>query len=1497
MTKQQILKLTGLSEAEFYAKYPTKEAFYKAYPNAKKKMERGGSLPTAGTSAASLNADKFRTKTRLETEAEAGLRGLAEGLGAFMPGQSAMIEAGKNKMQESGLKLSKGPASTIGQGIGTAIGTGATMVMQAAGAGAFGGAGGAGSTVKTGIPSTGKPTGQFAPNLIQSGFNAQDALKKVQQIQNGTATSYIPGMYNTGVYTAMNGGMYRDGGVMNNSGNLGLTDLKGPSHADGGITLNEDVEVEGKETIYTPERYVFSEVMKASKNALKDAGLSPSYAGKSYSSISRSFKNSVDTLRGSEDKLAQRAVDQKLKKLIDAHEVDREMKRQREARNVVASTPEERAGGYNMFPNAESIMFPGQGQATVVPADNQMPIEVTGADGSQQVLTNSPIQTQAPFMERRMAAGGMLKRADGSYSKRGLWDNIRAKAAANRRAGKKGKKPTKAMLEQERKIKAAEKAMGGYYYAQGGYLMGDGSDQEDGSFWRSNDDRSYMYGGDLMNYPQEMAEGGKLPKGILRARLESHMSPSEVDNYMESYAYGGNLGRPNYEMYVNSPSYFRAEGGSFDNPGFKALPTYVQNKIKSNMAYGGQIFLDGGPTSKNNSLKEYNDFKAHVEKARQAIGTNDAKTLKQLGLVNPYNSNDLAKDFGELQKLRKKAGLGVSEEAKILFPHIGQQIRGTLNDWFGTNYNYGGMYDDGGSYMDDVMSNMEGMEDVDLMEEMDMNEPTEFKDGGGYRVYRTRERKGKTHKVVGPGGKVKYFGDPNLGERSKSKYGKKAFYARHRKNLAKNPFFRAYARATWETGGEFGSPDNNYYYGDANGSYLTAMNYGGMYADGGMMANPEAQGGADQQLQQIMQAVVQMLQQGTEPTEIVKALIQEGLAEEAAAQIVGSIVQEMQGAPQQQEMPMEEQAMMGMQQGSPQMGAPMMEMGGMMEYKAGGIHIDPSKRGTFTAAATKHGMGVQEFARKVLSAPEGKYSAAMRKKANFARNASKWKHAMGGPLMYQQNFGVIPGSGFVSTEADPNSYDRIMDIVGNTLATEDKLGYPNLGFTSLPAGTYKNTPEDIEKAKLRGLDYFSKYKLTELPPSQQAMAYDFAFNSEDPRASMIVAAGKMTPAEKLEMYKLGTDASGNPIWNKNPRTGKAMLVPEKVETAWQKYGKDVTAMGESLNDPFTIEKKRSYGNNPEWHKRADETQQFAKKYFSNPVANQSPVPATTGGAAVNQGLPLDNSTLNFTPSTDTLGVKPYMPAAYRPTISGDPTGGQGVDPNAPLTANVKPYSSSIAPYIVGGIGSAIGPIANMIAAAAIPDATYTPAAKFKKLGYTPVALARRQGNEAIANMRESARLASGTAAQLLGYNAVVGPSYFTKLAEGLAKTRYGIDAANVEIANQEALNKQAVAQYNADLKDKSTAQRWNLGLAGAQGIGTGIQGLTRDLSARSREDEMLRNMSTKDFSNVQFIPDPNRPGYFKATPSYTGSAIYTNAAGKRVIQGPDGREYEIKVQQ
>jgi len=44
----------------------------------------------------------------------------------------------------------------------------------------------------------------------------------------------------------------------------------------------------------------------------------------------------------------------------------------------------------------------------------------------------------------------MMKRADGSYSRHGLWDSIRENKGS-------GKKPTSEMLKQEKKIKKEEK--------------------------------------------------------------------------------------------------------------------------------------------------------------------------------------------------------------------------------------------------------------------------------------------------------------------------------------------------------------------------------------------------------------------------------------------------------------------------------------------------------------------------------------------------------------------------------------------------------------------------------------------------------------------------------------------------------------------------------------------------------------------------------------------------------------------------------------------------------------------------------------------------------------------------------------------------------------------------------------------------------------------------------------------------------------------------------
>ena len=76
--------------------------------------------------------------------------------------------------------------------------------------------------------------------------------------------------------------------------------------------------------------------------------------------------------------------------------------------------------------------------------DTVSPPKVTSSDRMNSIINN------ANKNMKKKKAGGMIKRADGSMSRRGLWDNIRANKGS-------GKKPTKQMLVQEKKIKAKTK--------------------------------------------------------------------------------------------------------------------------------------------------------------------------------------------------------------------------------------------------------------------------------------------------------------------------------------------------------------------------------------------------------------------------------------------------------------------------------------------------------------------------------------------------------------------------------------------------------------------------------------------------------------------------------------------------------------------------------------------------------------------------------------------------------------------------------------------------------------------------------------------------------------------------------------------------------------------------------------------------------------------------------------------------------------------------------
>lgn len=523
----------------------------------------------------------------------------------------------------------------------------------------------------------------------------------------------------------------------------------------------------------------------------------------------------------------------------------------------VASFSQNPGGGWNIGPaqapgQAGSMPARQQGAAPAQGGQSQIshigPWHTNQQGEYTRYYTNTPgdmnpgVQPSATLATQAYG-GEMIKRADGSYSKRGLWDNIRANAGS-------GKKPTKEMLKQEAKIRA-EYAYGGFY-DDGGEMAqgGDIEDQGGGMF---------KYGGIHIKKSHE----GKFTEWAKRHGLSmseaiqagKHSSSASVRK-MATFA-------DNARKWKHEDGGEMAYGGEPQNAGFQALPDYVQEKIMSNMAEGGELDMYGG---------------------------------------------------------------------------------------------------------------------------------------GGYVVKRSNARKGKTHVVIGPDGTKKYFGDPNMGQHPKDPERKKAFYARHKHNLEHNPYFRAYARATWEEGGEIEDQDNIFAYG--------------------------------------------------------------------------------------------------------------------------GIHLDPAKKGTFKAQATRMGMSVQAAAAHILANKED-YSPAMVKKANFARNFAKeeggqidqYKH--GGYIGMDGKFHMAKGSGTFS---------------GNAYYAEGGEEDPNL--TAPYDGSNPNVLPPFDP---------SQYQAVQLPTGYTG------YSKKDP------ATGQFVPIQNVRKDDLWKHLSGSQKWN----TG---------QTATQKVGRAVGDIGNTINN-------------------------------------------------------------------------------------------------------------------------------------------------------------------------------------------------------------------------------------------------------------------------------------------------------------------------------------------
>ena len=191
--------------------------------------------------------------------------------------------------------------------------------------------------------------------------------------------------------------------------------------------------------------------------------------------------------------------------------------------------------------------------------------------------------------------------------------------------------------------------------------------------------------------------------------------------------------------------------------------------------------------------------------------------------------------------------------------------------------------------------------------------------------------------------------------------------------------------------------------------------------------------------------------------------------------------------------------------------------GGMIlpEYGDGGtITINSKNTDKFTKSASNAGMSVQDFASHILSNTD-KYSPLQIKRANFARNAARWKHASGGEVETPS----INGKLNIPVEVEGN---EVGELPNGQMMQFNGPSHENGGIpVSLPEGTgiysdrvsidgktmakrkvqRERTKTNLEKKISEG-DYVAKstldrYMLTSSKEEQLDMSIQQLLNQQD----------------------------------------------------------------------------------------------------------------------------------------------------------------------------------------------------------------------------------------------------------------------------------------------------------------------------------------------------------------------------------------------------------------
>lgn len=228
----------------------------------------------------------------------------------------------------------------------------------------------------------------------------------------------------------------------------------------------------------------------------------------------------------------------------------------------------------------------------------------------------------------------MIKRKDGSYSQRGLWDNIRANRGS-------GKKPTAEMLKQEKKIKAnmadgginnpGFKALPSYVQAKirSNMQMGGMSGspvvdminqsakpammQVGGMMPQTSAGQSVLQEAMMMN---QMQDGGKMPKEIARARFMAAAkgNVSKAKETASKYGYKMQVGgytRPNIRI-GDRGNYSGSDNTMAPNPAMMA------QRRAEGQAFVKQVSTPQGRAEMAAAKKQNEQIMAAKRKAQEA---------------------------------------------------------------------------------------------------------------------------------------------------------------------------------------------------------------------------------------------------------------------------------------------------------------------------------------------------------------------------------------------------------------------------------------------------------------------------------------------------------------------------------------------------------------------------------------------------------------------------------------------------------------------------------------------------------------------------------------------------------------------------------------------------------------------------------------------------------------------------------------------------------------